>query len=107
MKVQRDEKNILFPLTRSPNEAEIILIKKVDFEYKIEEQMPDPVQFKKIEKVQDLLKEFLTDEEIKLIPHSFDIIGHILVIDLSINLSPFSVSFLFPTSHFTLLTSHF
>jgi len=82
MKVQRDEENILFPLTRSPNTAEIVTIEKIVTEYKIEEKISDPADFKKIEKVQDLLKEFLTEKEIKSIPHSFDIIGHVLVIDL-------------------------
>ena len=82
VKVQRDEENILFPLTRSPNAAEKKTIEKIELEFKIEEKISDSVDLKKIEKTQDLLKEFLTDEEILSIPHSFDVIGHVLVIDL-------------------------
>lgn len=82
VKVQRDEKNILFPLVRAPKETEKIDFKKIDPHYEIEELKADPIILKKNEKAQDVFKEILSEEELSLMPHSFDIIGHVLVIDL-------------------------
>ncbi|MHA1785703.1 MAG: class I SAM-dependent methyltransferase [Candidatus Helarchaeota archaeon] len=80
--VQRTADFLFFPLLRELDSNELNKLNDLNIYYDFEKRLNNKMKYKKLNKVQDELQEVLSKDELELIPHSFDVIGHVLILDL-------------------------
>ncbi|NHI93178.1 MAG: class I SAM-dependent methyltransferase family protein [Candidatus Lokiarchaeota archaeon] len=86
LQIQTFGKYLFFPLKRQLNKNEIKLLINLNIPYKIEEKSSKKAKINRINSLKDEFKKVLNQKEIDLIPHSFDVLGHVLIIDFPVEL---------------------
>ena len=82
LQTQRSERSLFFPLKRDLADSERQYLKALNIAFNIEKKIPLKTRTKQKDNLEEELQKILTQEEFKLIPKSFDVLGHVLIIDI-------------------------
>lgn len=82
LQTQRSENFLFFPIKRELAENEKHHLSNLKISFNIEKKVAIKRRLKQKNSLEEELKKILTQKEFKLISRSFDVLGHVLIVDL-------------------------